>query len=133
LIGWVDKVQAENLYRNADIFTAHNKKDKNTNQVEAFGVTIIEAMSYGLPVITGKSGGVTDSVVNNETGYLIEPGDLNEHAQKFFDLYQDKNLRKEMGKKARLRIKEKFSPDNERENFYKILQTIQATQKEIIL
>lgn len=133
LIGWVDKVQAEDLYRNADIFTAHNKKDENTNQVEAFGVTIIEAMSYGLPVITGNSGGVTDSVVNNETGYLIEPGDLNEHAQKFFDLYQDKNLRKEMGKKARLRIKEKFSPDNERENFHKILQTIQATQKEIIL
>lgn len=132
LIGWVDKAQANDLYRNADVFTAHNKKDKNTNQVEAFGVTIIEAMSYGLPVITGSSGGVTDSVVDSETGFLIEPGDVNNHAQKFFDLYQDKNLRKEMGEKARLRIKEKFSPDKERENFHAILQSIQATQNEII-
>ncbi|MGI0107071.1 glycosyltransferase family 4 protein [Salinimicrobium sp. WS361] len=124
LLGWVNKEEAENLYRSSDIFTAHNKKDQYTNQVEAFGVTIIEAMSYGLPVITGCSAGVKDSVVHNETGFLIEPGDINTHAQKFYDLFMDDDLRKKMGENARNRIQEYFSPAKEKEGFKNIVRKI---------
>lgn len=122
--GWVNKEEAEKLYRTVDIFTAHNKKDKYTNQVEAFGVTIIEAMSYGLPVITGRSAGVNDSVVHGETGFLIESGDIDTHAQKFLDFYNNHQLRIVMGEKARDRIKENFSPQREREGFKKIIGKI---------
>lgn len=124
LLGWVNKEEAENLYRSSDIFTAHNKKDKYTNQVEAFGVTIIEAMSYGLPVITGRSAGVKDSVIHNETGFLVEPGDINTHAQKFYDLFKDDHFRKIMSEKARDRVRENFSPAKEKEGFKNIVRKI---------
>jgi glycosyltransferase involved in cell wall biosynthesis len=132
LIGWVDAIQANELYENSDIFTAHNKKDKYTNQVEAFGVTIIEAMSHGLPVITGNSGGVSDSVVNEVTGYLIDSGNVDDHAKKFYKLYKDKKLRQKMGAEARRRVKEMFSPEKELENFYKIVKTVQEAHKKLI-
>lgn len=124
LLGWVDKDQAEKLYSTSDIFTAHNKKDNFTNQVEAFGVTIIEAMAHGLPVITGKCGGVTDSVVHKETGYLIEPGNIEEHAKILFELYKNKSHREYLGKKAKERVIGYFNPKNEKSRLKKILKQI---------
>mgnify|MGYP003116350781 CR=1 FL=1 len=124
LKGWVDKDEAEELYRTCDLFTAHNKVDEYTNQVEAFGVTIIEAMSYSLPVITGKCGGVEDSIRDGETGYLIDPGNIEEHAEKFLKLYEDVGLRKKMGKNARQRIKDHFSLKKEKQGLKKILDKI---------
>lgn len=124
LKGWVDKDQAEELYRTSDLFTAHNKIDEYTNQVEAFGVTIIEAMSYSLPVITGKCGGVEDSIRDGETGYLIAPGNIEEHAEKFLKLYEDVGLRKKMGENARQRIKDHFSLKKEKQGLKKILDKL---------
>ncbi|TDN82183.1 glycosyltransferase involved in cell wall biosynthesis [Salegentibacter sp. 24] len=126
MLGWVDKAQAQSLYNKCDIFTAHNKIDSYTNQVEAFGVTIIEAMSYGLPVVTGRSGGVSDSVVNGETGYLIEPGNIDTHAKTFLDLYRNKDLRDRLSKNSRARIKNYFCLQKEKEGLQNIInQTIQ--------
>lgn len=125
MIGWVDKEKAEDLYNKCDIFTAHNKIDSFTNQVEAFGVTIIEAMSYGLPVVTGRSGGVSDSVVHERTGYLIEPGDIDSHADILLNLYKSKELRARLGKNSKARIKNNFSLEKEKKELQNIIkQTI---------
>ncbi len=124
LKGWVDNNGAELLYSSCDLFTAHNKIDDYTNQVEAFGVTIIEAMSHGLPVITGKCGGVEDSIINGETGYLVEPGNIEEHAEKFLKLYKDISLRKKLGENAQKRARDHFSFTKEKQGLQYILNEI---------
>lgn len=45
--------------------------------VEDFGITALEAMASGTPVIGCRTGGVRDSVVDGETGLLFETGDVN--------------------------------------------------------
>ncbi len=133
LKGWVDNDGAEMLYSSCDLFTAHNKIDDYTNQVEAFGVTIIEAMSHGLPVITGKCGGVEDSIIDGETGYLVEPGNVEEHAAKFLKLYIDIDLRNKLGENAQIRAREHFSFTQEKQGVQKILDEITNYKEPVCL
>lgn len=43
---------------------------------EGFGLSIIEAASVGIPAIGSKIYGITDAIVDGETGLLFEPGDV---------------------------------------------------------
>lgn len=75
---------------------------------EGFGLTIIEAAAMGLPAIGSKIVGVSDAIVDNETGLLHEVknvSDLSRCMQKMFD---DDTLRREMGRKAKLRAHKYF-------------------------
>lgn len=121
LIGPVTAAQGEELRALCDVFTLHNCKGPVTHQVEAFGVAIIEAMAAGMPVITGKSGGVVESVVHEETGYLFEPGNIEEQAKYFLRLYRDRTLLQKFGNLAYDRAVQHFSILQEREKMLRIL------------
>lgn len=121
LFGKADKNEIRELYERSDIFTAHNKYSTVTRQEEAFGVVFIEAMSYGLPVVTGRSGGVAEAVSDNETGFLFEPGNLQEQADYFLKLFTDHKLRERMSKAALRRVQENFLPEHEKARLCEIL------------
>ncbi len=71
-----------------------------THQEEAFGVSIIEAMAAGLPVISAKSGALTETVINGETGILVEQFDIESHSEAFLALAFNQSLRRKMGQNA---------------------------------
>ncbi|WP_299591425.1 glycosyltransferase family 4 protein [uncultured Microbulbifer sp.] len=108
LYGSVERDRAMEFFGSADIFTAHNKKSEKTKQEEAFGVSIIEAMSFGIPVVTGRSAGVTETIVDKKTGFLIPTGDIEAHANALLRLWSDPKLRIKMGAKGRKRAIEHF-------------------------
>jgi len=58
----------ENLLRAADLF-AHPSRS------EGLPLAILEAMAAGLPVVATRVGGVAEAVLDDETGYLVPPGD----------------------------------------------------------
>ena len=63
--------------------------------VEGFGISFIEAASYGTGSIGGKAGGASDAIKEGETGYLCDGEDLNniyESIVKFYDNDNFKNL-----------------------------------------
>ncbi|NHN36722.1 glycosyltransferase family 4 protein [Pseudomaricurvus alcaniphilus] len=122
LLGLVSAEDGRKLRKECDIFTAHNCRGPLTNQLEAFGVSIIEAMAAGLPVVTGRSGGVIDSVVDGETGFLFTPGDISEHADMLLQLALNAELRRSMGDKGRSRVKNKFSIELEKESLINLLK-----------
>ena len=126
ILGEVNYKKAEELYHLADIYTMHNIKGPLTNQEEAFGVSIIEAMSYGLPVVTAKSGAVCETVVHNETGIIIEPYDIEAHAEALISLVCNYNKRRKMGEAGKKRIKETFSVEAEEKQLKEILGIIKA-------
>ena len=49
---------------------------------EAFGITIVEAMACGLPVVASRNGGIIDIVKDNENGYLFEIKNIKEMQEK---------------------------------------------------
>lgn len=67
---------------------------------EAFGLVLAEAMLKKLPVIATKVGGMKYIVDNDETGILVEGKNIDQIAKAFEKLYNDENLRIQMGVKG---------------------------------
>jgi len=121
-LGTLPYLSAKKLREECHIFTAHNIKGPLTNQQEAYGVSIVEAMGAGLPVVTGRNGGVSETVVHNRTGFLFEPGDIEAHARYLNLLASNHEQRENMGRRALKHITENFSLEKEKESLAKILQ-----------
>ncbi|CAM3586081.1 glycosyltransferase [Flavobacterium saliperosum] len=64
---------------------------------EAFGLVLAEAMLSKLPVVATKVGGMQYIVDDNVTGYLVEKFDIDAIAMKLEVLYENEQLRNEMG------------------------------------
>ena len=71
--------------------------------VETFGLTIIEAMSFGIPVIVPPVGGPTEIVTNNKEGYLIASYNITEIADKIRMLSNNESKCMALSKNARER------------------------------
>lgn len=71
--------------------------------VEGFGIVYLEANLFGLPVVASRTGGVPDAVIDDQTGLLIDPGDLQGLAAAIGRLRQDEDLRRRLGQTGRER------------------------------
>ena len=78
---------------------------------EGFGITYLEANACEKPVIGGKSGGVTDAIEDGTTGYLVDPTNSSEIAEKLTRLLTDQELARSIGAKGRARIERNFTWD----------------------
>lgn len=79
---------------------------------ESFGLVAVEAMMARKPVVAANHGGLTEIVVDNETGFLVEPNNkiaLKEALKKLID---NPELRKNLGEKGYQRAIENFSVQN---------------------
>ena len=121
ILGAVTKEKGDELRNNADVFIAHNCKGPLSNQEEAFGVSVIEAMEAQIPVISSTSAGIKETVVHNETGLLNEPFDVEQQAKNIFFLYKNPEIAQKMGLAGRERIKNNFTFAHEKERFLEIL------------
>ncbi len=72
--------------------------------LEAFGIVAIEAMAMGRPLIASHIGGLSDIVVDEQTGLLIPPGDAQALRIAMQRLLADPELRKRMGDAAKQRV-----------------------------
>jgi D-inositol-3-phosphate glycosyltransferase len=89
-------------YAAADIFVS-------TPWYEPFGITPLEAMACGTPVIGSNVGGIKYSVVDGETGALVPPDDPQHLAVTIADLISDKIKLKKMGLNAIRRVNRYFT------------------------
>jgi glycosyltransferase involved in cell wall biosynthesis len=80
----------------------------STSDYEGFGLTLIEAMASGLPVVAMAVGGVTDIVQHGSTGYLVPPGDVDGFVRHLVDLSSSRPARERLGVAARSRAEEVY-------------------------
>lgn len=78
---------------------------------ESFGLAVAEAMSYGIPVIATRVGGLKE-LVSNDSGILVEPKNAHALSCAIMRLSHDQSLRKKLGQNAQRRIKKYFSFDD---------------------
>ncbi|MBE7549557.1 MAG: glycosyltransferase [Anaerolineales bacterium] len=89
-------------YSAADVFVS-------TPWYEPFGITPVEAMACGTPVIGANVGGIKYSVSDGQTGYLIPPNDPAALAERLAHLYQQPDLLDRLGQQAIERANEFFT------------------------
>lgn len=78
---------------------------------ETFGLVAIEAMSYGIPVIASRIGGLQELVTDGRSGFLFEPGNPEDLADKMRTLWDDPALCGRMGQAAREEVTQRFRED----------------------
>jgi len=78
---------------------------------EGFGSVIIEAGACGVPVVSTRIYGVTDAVIENQTGLLYNPGDVDGLTDSLTRILQDDALRDRLATAARRRAVTEFSQD----------------------
>lgn len=87
---------------------------------EPFGLSGIEEMSYGLPVVGFDVGGVSEWLHHNENGLLIPERDTDAMAKALATLIEDKTLRQTLGMNARKGVLEQYSGQKYLENFIRL-------------
>ena len=95
------------LLAESDIFVMPSIVFKKS--VEGFGITHIEAASYGKPSIGGIFGGESDAILEGKTGYLCDGNDLNALYETFLKILENNNYKK-LGEQA-LKFSKGFSWD----------------------
>lgn len=80
-----------------------------SSDAEASPMTVLEAMSVGKPVVATDVGGVSEAVINGETGLLVPAHDVEAFASALVRLASDPSLAGRMGEAARMRQRELFS------------------------
>ena len=71
-------------------------------------MAVLEAMSCELPVISSNILGLNEIVENNKSGFLFDPGNIEELISKLSTLIEDEKLRKKMGRYGRKYVIQNF-------------------------
>jgi len=85
------------LLASSNLFLMPSRIEKKS--VEGFGISFIEAASYGIGSIGGKDGGASDAITDNKTGLICDGNDLNSIYEKTIDFFSNENFKK-FGKAA---------------------------------
>ncbi|MFC1694679.1 glycosyltransferase family 4 protein [Pseudomonadota bacterium] len=108
LVGKTEPEKIRQIMERAFAFVQHSIKASDGDS-EGMPVAILEAGLAGLPVISTRHAGIPEAVIDGQTGYLIEPGNSRDMAERIVELANDRKLTKNMGAKARAHIRENFS------------------------
>lgn len=110
--GFVEHI--EPYYEYCDLFTLPSKG-------EGFGIVYIEAMKYHKPCIACNTGGATDVVIDDKTGFLCEYDDQECLAVKILALYNNKELSKEFGENGYRHFVKNFTSEEFKNRLSKVL------------
>lgn len=94
ILDWVNSQERDTLLNESDVFVL-------PSQNEGLPMAMIEAMSFGLSVITTPVGGIPELITHGNNGMLIEPGNIEELSSAMQSLIENENIRHSLGIKAK--------------------------------
>lgn len=107
-LGAMPHKQVADFIKSLDMFVLPCKKD-NQGDMDGIPVVLMEAMLSGVPVISTELSGIPELVVNQETGLLVRPNNVQELSDAIVCLINNDDLRERMLKKAVFKVKDEFS------------------------
>ncbi|MBV6626853.1 MAG: glycosyltransferase family 4 protein [Rivularia sp. (in: Bacteria)] len=112
-----DQENIKKLYAAADIFVLPSFK-------ETFGIVFLEAMHYGLPIITTNVSAMPELIEQGKNGILVPPADSQALAQAINTLVEKPNLIKQMGEAGRQKVANSYYWEHTCSRFVSILETL---------
>lgn len=97
--------------RIADLLAISDVCVLSSKGVEGFSNSILEYMAAGRPVVATDVGGAREQVVDGETGYVVEPEDVETMAARLISLLNEPERAWAMGAQGRKRVLEQFSTE----------------------
>ncbi|HOS39132.1 MAG TPA: glycosyltransferase family 4 protein [Spirochaetota bacterium] len=85
------KSNTSDYYRNADVYF-------QPSNMESQGIAVLEAMMYGIPCVVSNIGGLPESVIDGENGYVVDVADSRKMADRIISLLKNDEKRRRYGK-----------------------------------
>ena len=100
--GYIENSKVPQLINSFDVFCLGSNK-------ESFGVSAIEAMACGIPVVATRTDGFCEVIPDNEAGYIVPVNDPSAMAEKMLLLYHDNSLRERMGRNGIMHVSKYYN------------------------
>ncbi len=120
LLNRVEDEEKEHWLQLTDVFIMTSRDE--AGDYEGFGIVYLEAGLAGKPVIASRGGGVSDAVLDNETGLLVRPGDTEEIKEAMVKLAEFEGLRRRLGDAGRKRTMEEFNWEKQAGKIFNVLK-----------
>jgi glycosyltransferase involved in cell wall biosynthesis len=117
LLGHVPWLELSRLYREATVFAM-------PSYYETFGISCLEAMAFGLPVVATTAGGLPEVVEDGVTGILVSPGDPAALAEAILALLNDPARARRMGCAGRERVLAHFTADRVARRMIEVYESV---------
>ena len=117
-LGWITEPEKSLVLKNSEVFAM--TPTTVGESVEGFGMAFIDAAFHGIPSVGSRSGGISDAIIEEETGLLAEAGNQEEITKKLTKLLDDAELRTKLGKRGKEIAERHYSWDN------KIIEYLEA-------
>lgn len=98
--GFVSDAELHNLYRSAGVFVLPAKYDLQGLDIEGFGISLLEAMASGRPVVGANVGGIP-SAIKKDWGYLYKPLNWMELGDRLIFLLRHPKIAEKKGRNGR--------------------------------
>jgi phosphatidyl-myo-inositol dimannoside synthase len=126
--GWAASGAVAAALAAADVVAAPSRRGPD-GWVEAQGLTVVEAMAAGTPVVATRSGGVGDAVVDGETGLLVDERSPDQLAAAIERLATDGALAARCVERGRRVARERFSRRTTAESFASLFEEVLARRR----
>jgi phosphatidylinositol alpha-1,6-mannosyltransferase len=110
-LGSVSHQKMLSVLHSADLFLMLCRDRWASLEAEGFGIVFLEAQSCGLPVIVGRSGGSSESLIDEKTGFLVDSESPTEIREKINKILSDDKLSKEFSAAGRAFVEKEHSYD----------------------
>jgi len=94
---------------------------------ECFPLVLLEAMQFGLPIISTSEGAISEIIIHGESGLIAEKRNATAIADYMSVLISDPSLRQEMSKNARRRYEERYTLEAFERRFVEVIRLIKTT------
>jgi len=118
-IGAVSDKEKDVLYSTADLFIQPNIKV--APDIEGFGLVVLEAASYGLPVVASDIEGLKDAISNGINGILVQERNAAQYKKAIAVFLKNDQYRKQFGARARRYVMKYYSWENIAAKYINIL------------
>jgi len=106
LLGWLSDGELAKIYQASDLVVLPVLS--MNDDVEGFGIVILEAAAAGKPAVATRVGGIPDAIEDGKSGVLVKAQDYEAMSKAIVGLLRDDRARQTMGDYARRRMREKF-------------------------
>lgn len=105
MVGWVDGTKKEKLLKECNVFVLPSYN-------EGLPIAILEAISFGIPVISTTVGSIDEAVIHNSNGYLFKPGDIGTLIKYICKILEDDSEWRKFSKESKNIAYSKFNITN---------------------